>query len=45
MLLFVVGAAFGEILGDSWSAKYCIFSYKMHVQSAKGKLAERAGAR
>ena len=43
--LFVAGAAFGEIWVDSKSAKSCIFPYNMRLQSVKGKLAERAGAR
>ena len=43
--LFVAGAAFGAIGVDSRSAKRCIFQYKMRLQSVKGKLAERAGAR
>ena len=43
--LFVAGAAFGEILRDSRSAKCCIFSYKMRLQSATSNLGERVGAR
>ena len=43
--LFVAGAVFGEIWIDSRSAKCCNFQYKMHLRSAKSKLAERAGAR
>ena len=43
--LFVARAAFREILGDSRSAKGCIFPYKMHLQDAKSKVSEAAGAR
>ena len=35
---FVAGAVFGEIWNDSWSAKCCIFQYKMLVKSAKSNL-------
>ena len=43
--LFVAGAAFGDILGDSRSAKCCIFPYKMRLQDWTGKVSEAAGAR
>ena len=43
--LFVAGAAFREILIDSWSAKCSIFPYKMRLQDAKSKVSEAAGAR
>ena len=38
-------AAFGEILGDSRSAKCCIFQYKMRLQDGTSKVSEVAGAR
>ena len=43
--LFVAGAAFREILGDSRSAKCCIFPYKTRLQEGTGKVSEAAGAR
>ena len=43
--LFVAGAAFGDILGDSRSAKCCIFPYKMRLQDRTSKVSEAAGAR
>ena len=43
--LFVPGAAFRGAWRDSRGAKCCIFQYKMHLQSAKSNLGERAGAR
>ena len=43
--LFVAGAAFGDILGDSRSAKCCIFQYKMRLQDGTSKVSEAAGAR
>ena len=43
--LFVAGAALGEILIDSRSAKCCIFSYKMRLQDGTSKVSEAAGAR
>ena len=41
--LFVVGAVFGEIWNDSWSAKCCIFQYKMLVVVLKSNLGCEAG--
>ena len=43
--LFVAGAAFGDILGDSRSAKCCMFPYKMRLQDRTSKVSEAAGAR
>ena len=43
--LFVAGAAFGDILGDSRSANCCIFPYKMRLQGRTSKVSEAAGAR
>ena len=43
--LFVAGAALGEILIDSRSAKRCIFPYKMRLQGGTRKVFEAAGAR
>ena len=43
--LFVAGAAFRAILGDSRSAKCCIFPYKMRLQDGTTKVSEAAGAR
>ena len=43
--LFVAGAALGEILIDSRSAKCCIFPYKMRLQGGTRKVSEAAGAR
>ena len=43
--LFVAGAAFGDILGDSRNAKRCIFPYKMRLQDGTSKVSEAAGAR
>ena len=45
VLLFVAGAALGEILIDSLSAKCCIFPYKMRLQDGTSKVSEAAGAR
>ena len=45
VLLFVAGAALGEISIDSRSAKCCIFPYKMRLQGATRKVSEAAGAR
>ena len=45
MWLFVAGAAFGDILGDSRSAKCCIFQYKMRLQDGTSQVSEAAGAR
>ena len=42
---FVAGAARGEILIDSRSAKCCIFPYKMRLQGGTRKVSEAAGAR
>ena len=41
--LFVAGAVFGEIWNDSWSAKCCIFPYKMLVVGVKSNLGCEAG--
>ena len=41
----MAGAAFREILGDSRSAKGCIFPYKMRLQDGTSKVSEAAGAR
>ena len=43
--LFVAGTAFRDILGDSRSAKRCIFPYKMRLQDWTSKVSEAAGAR
>ena len=44
--LVVAGAARGEILIDSRSAKCCIFQYKMRLQGGTTrKVSEAAGAR
>ena len=43
--LFVAGAARGEILIDSRSAKCCIFPYKMRLKGGTRKVSEAAGAR
>ena len=40
--LFAAGAACCDILGDSWSAKCCIFQYKI---VSKIQVSEAAGAR
>ena len=45
MSLFVTGTTFREILGDSRSAKCCIFPYKMRLQNGTSKVSEAAGAR
>ena len=45
VLLFVAGAALGEIWIDSRSAKGCIFPYKMRLQGGTRKVSEAAGAR
>ena len=42
---FVASAAFLEILGDSRSAKCCIFPCKMRLQDGTSKVSEAAGAR
>ena len=42
---FVAGAAFRAILGDSRSAKCCIFPYKMRLSHGTSKVSEAAGAR
>ena len=41
--LFVAGAVFGEIWNDSWSAKCCIFPYKMLAVGVKSNLGCEAG--
>ena len=41
----MAGAAFRAILGDSRSAKCCIFSYKMRFQDGTSQVSEAAGAR
>ena len=41
--LFVAGAVLGEFWKDRWSAKCCIFQYKMLVLSAKSNLCCAAG--
>ena len=43
--LFVEGAAFRAILGDSRSATCFIFSYKMRLQDGTSQVSEAAGAR
>ena len=43
--LFVAGAALGEIWVDSWSAKRCIFQYKLRLAGRTSKVSEPAGAR
>ena len=43
--LFVVGAAFRENLGNSRSAKRCIFPYKMRRQEGTSTVSEAAVAR
>ena len=43
--LFVAGAAYREILGDSRSAKRCVFAYKMRLSHGTSKVSEAAGAR
>ena len=43
--LFVAGAAFRDILGDSRSAKCCIFQYKIVSKIGRLKVSEAAGAR
>ena len=40
----MAGAAFRAILGDSRSAKCCIFPYKMRLQDGTTKVSEAAGA-
>ena len=45
VLLFVAGAALGEVWIDSLSAKCCIFPCKMHLQDGTSKVSEAAGAR
>ena len=45
VLLFVAGAALGEIWIGSRSAKCCIFPYKMRLQGGTRKVSEAAGAR
>ena len=39
----MAGAAFSAILGDSRSAKCCIFPYKMCLQDGTSKVSEAAG--
>ena len=41
----MAGAAFGDILGDSRSAKCCIFQYKIVFKGRTSKVSEAAGAR
>ena len=41
----LAGTALREILGDSQSAKRCIFAYKMRLQDGTSKVSEAAGAR
>ena len=41
VLLFVAGAALGEILIDSLSAKCCIFPYKMRLQDGTSRSPKR----
>ena len=43
--LFVAGATFRAILGDSRSTKCCIFPYKMRLQDGTSQVSEAAGAR
>ena len=43
--VFMAGAAFREILGDSRSAKCCIFPHKMRLQDGTSTVSEAAGAR
>ena len=43
MSFFVAGTALRAILGDSRSAKCCIFPYKMRLQDATSKVSEAAG--
>ena len=43
--LFMAGAAFRDILGDSGSAKCCIFPCKMCLRDGRSKVSEAAGAR
>ena len=45
VLLFVAGAALGEILIDSRNANRCIFPYKMRLLGGTKKVSEAAGAR
>ena len=41
----MAGVAFRAILGDSRSAKCCIFPYKMRFPDGMSKVSEAAGAR
>ena len=41
----MAGADFRAILGDSRSAKFCAFSYKMRLQDGRSQVSEAAGAR
>ena len=41
---FVAGAVFGEIGVASWSAKCCVFQYKMLRGGRKRQLCERTGS-
>ena len=41
----MAGVAFRAILGDSRSAKCCIFPYKMRLPDGMSKVSEAAGAR
>ena len=43
--LFVAGAGFREILGDSRSEGGCVFPYEMHLQGGTSKVSKSAGAR
>ena len=43
--LFLAGAIFGEMLGDSRSTKCYVFTIKMRLRSGKSKLGERTGRR
>ena len=43
--LFVAGAGFREILGDSRSEGGCVFPYEMHLQGGTSKVSKAAGAR
>ena len=45
VLLFVAGAALGEILIDSRSAKCCMFPYIVRLQDGTSKVSDAAGAR
>ena len=43
--LFVAGAGFCDILGDSRSTKCCNFSYKMRLHDGTSQVSEAADAR